>query len=32
VGNGVGQISPPAGQVIEDTGDTLGDAVDALTP
>jgi len=32
VGTGVGRISPPAGQVIEDTGDTLGDAVDALTP
>jgi hypothetical protein len=32
VGTGVGRISPPAGQVIEDTGDTLGDAVDALIP
>ena len=30
-GAGGGQVSPPAGQVIETTGDTLGDAVDTLT-
>ena len=32
VGTEVGQVSPPVGRVIVDTGDTLGDAVDALTP
>ncbi len=32
VGTEVGRVSPPAGQVIQRTGDTLGDAVDTLLP
>jgi hypothetical protein len=32
VGTEVGRVSPPAGEVIRRTGDTLGDAVDTLVP
>jgi hypothetical protein len=32
VGMEVGRVSPPAGEVIQRTGDTVGDAVDTLVP
>jgi hypothetical protein len=32
VGGEVGRVSPPVGAVVEDTGDRVGDVVDALGP
>ena len=32
VGTQVGQVSPPAGESIQRTGETVGDAVDTLVP
>jgi hypothetical protein len=32
VGDGVGQVSPPAGQVVNQAGDTVGDTVDSVVP
>jgi hypothetical protein len=32
VGTEVGRVSPPVGEVVDQAGDTVGDAVDALIP